>query len=129
MVTVKGAIMKRSIVAVAALLLLLSSATYANPPRAQRRARHVPFWFSVLCWLGHDHQYDHGRYAPRHEYGYLPPGHRGRPERDWGWHRGWDNGRHNGWDRKDGDRGDRHGSGRPNEHEHENGRGGGHGRG
>jgi len=33
--------MKRSIIAIAALLLLLSSTTYAFPPRSPRRARVV----------------------------------------------------------------------------------------
>jgi hypothetical protein len=121
--------MKRSLIAIAALLVLLSSATYANPPKPRRPVRRAPAWLSVLCWLGHSHHHGDERCAPRHEYGYVPPGHRGRPERGWGWHFGWDNGRHNGWDRKDGDRGDRRGSDRPGEHEQRNGRGRGHGRG
>lgn len=121
--------MKRSIIAAAVLLLLLSSATYATPRGARRRAPRARFWSTVLCWLGHSHHHGYERCAPRHEYGYVPPGHRGRPERGWGWHWGWDNGRHNGWDRNDPDRGDRRGSGRLRDGEHGNGRGRGRGRG
>jgi len=121
--------MKRSLIAVAALVLLLSSTTYATPRRVQRRAPRVRFWSAMLCWLGHSHHHGYERCAPRHEYGNLPPGHRGRPQYGWGWHFGWDKGRHEGWNRHDSDRGDRRGSGRPREDEHGNGRGGGRGRG
>ena len=124
--------MKRSIIAVAALLLLAASTTYATPPRAPRRPR---FWGSVLCWFGFGHHGPH-RMARPHEHGHhppafapeqLPPGHRGRPYHGRGRHRGWERGRHNGWDRDDGHHGGRPGPDRPREGE----RGGysGHGRG
>ena len=124
--------MKRSIIAAAILLLLLSSTTYATPRRANRRAPRVRFWSSVLCWFGHNHHDGCGHYAPRQEYGHMPPGHRGRWQHGRGWHSGWERGRHNGWDRRDDgrgwdpDRGERR-DGERGEREH--GRGGGHGRG
>ena len=117
--------MKRSLIAVAVLLLLLSSTTFAAPPRARRTPR-VRFWSSLLCWFGHNHHEGCGHYAPRHEYGRVPPGHRGRPQYGPGRHLGWENGRHNGWDRENHERGGR-GPGRPGEGEHGNGRRGGRG--
>jgi len=119
--------MKRSLIAVAALVLLLSSATYATPRRARRRAPRARFWGTLLCWLGHSHHHGHERCAPRHEYGRTPPGYRGRPNP--GWHWGWQNGRHKGWDRNDPHRRERRGSDRPHERERGRGHGGGHGRG
>ena len=112
--------MKRSLIAVAALLLLLSSTTYATPPRPLRRAPRARFWGTLLCWLGHTHHHGYERCAPRHEYGRIAPGHRGRPSP--GWHFGWDNGRRNGR-RQDNERHGRPGSDRPREGEHGRGRG------
>jgi len=116
--------MRRSIIAVAALLLLLSSTTYATPRRSPRRAPRARFWSVVLCWLGHNHH-------PRHEYGRLPPDHRGRPHYGPGWHFGWERGQHNGWDRdrEHENRGRGPGPGRPREGDRGHGRGDGHGRG
>ncbi len=121
--------MKRSLIAVAALLLLLSSTTFATPRRRPRRAPRARFWSTLLCWLGHNHHHGHGRCAPRHEYGRMPSGYRGRPNR--GWHFGWKNGRHNRWDRNDPHRGERRGSDRPRGGKRGRGRGhgGGQGRG
>ena len=114
--------MKRSLIAVAALLLLLSSTTYAAPPRPPRRAPRARFWSALLCWLGHTHHHGYERCAPRHEYGRIPPGHRGRPSP------GWDNGWLNGRPRDDERRG-RPGPDRPREGEQGRGRGRGRGRG
>ena len=123
--------MKRSLIAIAAFLLLLSSTTYASPPRSRVRMRF--FWGPVLAWFGFGHQHDgrmawqdeYGRrppaYAPEH--GYMPPGQRGRPNHG----HGWQNGQHKGWDRHDPGRRDRGGSDGSGEGEHGNGRGNGHG--
>ena len=113
--------MKRSLSAVAALVLLLSSTTYASPLRSHRRMRFV--WGPVLAWFGFGHQHD-GRMARHDEYGrrplayapdqgYVPPGHRGRPNHGRGWHFGWQNGQHRGRNHDNG--------------EHRDGDGGGHG--
>jgi hypothetical protein len=129
--------MKRSLIAVAALVLLLSSATYASPPRAPRGVRF--FWGPVLAWFGFGHHHD-GRMARHDEYGrrppayapdqgYVPPGYRGRPYFGRGRHFGWQNGQHKGWDRHDSGRGDRRGSDGPSQGDHRNGRGDDHGRG
>jgi len=112
--------MKRSLIAMAALLLLLSSMTYANPPRPPRRAPRVRFWSVLACWLGHNHARGHERLAPRYEYGRIPPGHRGRPSP--GWRFGWDNGRHNGR-RYDNEHRGRPGPDRSHEGERSRGRG------
>jgi len=73
--------MKRSIIAVAAFLLLLSSATYANPPRPRPRPRF--FMGPVLCWLRfvcHPRPVRVLRPAlPPHRPHWFAPEHRGRP--------------------------------------------------
>jgi len=126
--------MKRSIIALAAILMIAASTAYAHPPRRPRRAHAPRFWVSMLCWLGHDHYDGCGHYAPGYEYGHLPPGHHGRPHYDRGWHRGWRHGRHYGWDRHGHDRGwdpdcDEPGDGERGGREHGRGHGQGNGRG
>ena len=122
--------MKRSLIAIAALMLLLSSATYASPPRPKVQARF--FWGPLLAWFGFGHHHD-GRMARHDEYGsrppayapdqgYMPPGHRGRPYFGHGWHRGRQNGRYYGWNQNDGHRGWNRDNG-----EHRDGEGGGRG--
>ena len=107
--------MKRSIIAVAALLLLLgASTTYASPRRAPRRPR---FWGSMLCWLGFGHHHHPPRMARPH-----PPAHR-PPAFAPG--RGWQRGRHHGWHRNDPPHGRRPDGGE----RREGGRGGNRGRG
>jgi hypothetical protein len=128
--------MKRSIIAVAALLLLLSSTTYAAPPRPQLRMRF--FLGPVLAWLGFGHYHGETRMARHDErghrppafvfgYGYVPPGHRGRPYYGRGRHFGWQNGQHNGWDRNDPNHGGRPGTVNPPDGGHGHGREGGRG--
>jgi hypothetical protein len=120
MVTVKGAIMKRSLIAIAALLLLLTSATYANPPRPRPRARF--FLGPVLAWFGFGHHWQIRSCPPAHR----PPAilHKPKP----GWHFGWQRGRHNGW--KNDDRShQRPGNDRPHQNEQRNPRGRDRGRG
>jgi hypothetical protein len=91
--------MKRSIIAVAALLLLAASTTYATPPRRPRRPR---FWGSVLCWFGFVH-HKPVRLARPHVHRHRPPAlrpeHRGRPPH--GWRRDWRSRWHNRWERDD----------------------------
>ncbi len=113
--------MKRSIIAVAAVLLLLgASTTYASP----RRPRRPRFWGAVFCWLGLGH-HEPIRMARPHPHGHrlpaLEPGHRGGPPP--GGHWGWRNGRHEGWNRNDPPRGRRPDGGRPRERERGHGRG------
>ena len=117
--------MKRSLIAIAALLLLLSSTTYATPPRSQRRVRF--FWGPVLAWFGFGHHHGQDRMERQCPPAHRPPAfdHRPNPGR----HLGWERGRHNGWNHNDQPRGQRPGNGRPREDEHGNGRGGGRGRG
>jgi hypothetical protein len=107
--------MKRSIITVAALLLLLSSATYAAPPRPVRRAPR--FWGSVLCWLGFgQHRAPAFTVRPRVVRPHvivLGP----RRHRDNGWHYGWN--KQNDRNR----RGGRPGDGRPHDGEQGRGRG------
>jgi len=114
--------MKRSIIAVAALLLLLSSTTYATPPRPRPRPRF--FLGSVLCWLGIIHHHAPVRMArpcpPAHRPRALAPEHRGRPKP--GWHFGWDSGRRNGR-RHDNEHRGKPGPDRPREGERGRGRG------
>ncbi|MBN2464814.1 hypothetical protein JXD38_04210 [candidate division WOR-3 bacterium] len=115
--------MKRSIIAVAALLLLLSSATYASPPRPARR--HPRFWSSVLCWLGFGHHRGPAIVVRpkvvRPRVVVLGP----RRHSDNGWHWGWRNGRHYSWNRKnDRNHRGRPGDQRPHDGEHGRGRGG-----
>ena len=115
--------MKRSIIATAALLLLVSSATYAFPPRPRHRPRIVSG--PELAWFACGHRHEWVR-VERHYYREFGPplvyfewtlsGDRGCP----GWQWGWDHGRRPDWDRHDW--GGRRGPERPPE------RGRGHGR-
>ncbi len=94
--------MKLSIIATAAILLLLSSATYARPPRLRHRPRIVSG--PELAWFacGHRHEWVS---AERHYYREFGPpqvyfewtlsGDRGCPA--WQWR--WDHGRRPDWDR------------------------------
>lgn len=120
--------MKRSLIAVVALLLLASSATYAAPPRRPRF-----FLGPVLWWLGLVHheqtwaprpdQYGHREHAYAPGHWQMPPWIKGTPYYSRGWHWGWQNGRHYGWERNNPGRREKPRTGGPDQ-----GRGGGHGR-
>ena len=119
--------MKRSLIAVAAILLLASSVTYAAPVRRPRF-----FLGPVLLWLGIGHHpqtwaprpVQHGprgyAYAPVRRQ--LPPWAKGRPYWVPGWHWGWQRGQHNGWDHNGPNRGDGRGD-RHQDGEHDRGGG------
>ena len=118
--------MKRSLLAVAAILLLVSSVTYATPVRRPRT-----IVGPVLWWLGLVHRtcvrpyvYRHAEYvyAPGHPQ--LPPWVKGRTYWVPGWRWGWQRGQHNGWDHSGPNRGGRPGPGHPQNGEHQHGRGG-----
>ncbi|HTW92390.1 MAG TPA: hypothetical protein VMH22_11855 [bacterium] len=117
--------MKRSILAVAALLLFLSSATYASTARHERRMerRHAWFWGPVLVWLEMGHHQHEMRMERPCEHA-RPPQHWDRENRGLGWRWGWWFGRHEGWDRNDQRHPDRHGWQGPRDGGHEHGRGG-----
>lgn len=127
--------MKRSIIAIAAFMLLLSSTTYAAPSRP---VRHPLFWGSLLIWLGLEHhnwgmrvvrEYEHGRRPPEFVPGHAcpPPEHRERESLGRGWHRGWLFGGHYGWDRNDQNHGDRQKLQGPQDGDNGHGREGGRG--
>jgi hypothetical protein len=113
--------MKRSIIAVAAILLLAASTTYATPLRAPRRPR---FWGAVLCWFGFGH-HQPARLARPHERAHRPPAfvpeHRGGPPHGWRW--GWQKDPRNRRDRDDDHRRGRPKPDRPREGRNKPGRG------
>jgi hypothetical protein len=116
--------MKRSIIGVAALLLLLSSATYAAPPRPRPRPGFV--LGRVLAWFGLGQHWQVRVVRPCPPAPHPPAfAHSPKAHYDRGWHWGWLNGRRIGHGRNDSNRRDRRDSERPRDGEHEQGHGGG----
>jgi hypothetical protein len=112
--------MKRSLIATAVLLLLLSSATYAAP--------RVRFWSTVLCWLGHSHHRGPAVVVRPRVVCPRPIVFGPRRHVDNGWHWGWQNGRQYSWNRHNdrNHRNGRPGDGRPHDREEGRPRGGDH---